>query len=114
MKNKISLIIILFLFSIGVTYSQSIEDGWYKARVEVGTLYTDTYILGVKVELDKVVEIDFGTGGSIHTGVNTSNYVYYGGTLFYTRDHLDNIIAADATVSIYKNGNVINYKISIE
>ena len=58
--------------------TKSIDDGWYKAIVMTGY---SKYRLNVKVEYDRVVAIDFGNGGSVHTGMNNEGYTYGGGYL---------------------------------
>lgn len=52
---------------------QSIPDGWYKATVEYynyKTHFRNTYILKVKVVYGTITVIDFGNGGSVHSGYN--------------------------------------------
>ena len=50
-----------------------IENGWYQATVQYNNYKTgtnSTYTLNVKVEYNNVTVIDFGNGGSVHTGYN--------------------------------------------
>jgi hypothetical protein len=95
-----------------------IKNGWYSATVKYVNYktYTNaTYTLDVHVQYDTVVEIDFGNGGSIHSGYNNSGYTYTGGNLSIERDFDQNVVAATARVTVYEsNGNMKTYDIRIE
>jgi len=74
-----------------------------------------TYKLNVYVQYDKVTKIDFGNGGSVHTGYNNEGYLYSGGTLYFDTDYQGTISSATATVTISdNNGSMHTYKITIE
>lgn len=97
--------------------SAGIKDGWYSATVEYTNYNTGThatYTLNVKVEYNSVVKIDFGNGGSVHTGYNNEGYVYSGGDLYFKKDYYGNINAATATVSISDTNGIRVFEIEIE
>jgi len=97
--------------------SMGIKDGTYEATVTYTNFNTGTsnkYILDVKVEYNRVVKIDFGNGGSIHSGYNNENYVYSGGYLFFETDFNGNIKAATTTVTISDQSGIKNYSVRIE
>ncbi len=116
--KKIFLIMSILILNYSKVSAQEIEDGWYKATVKYSNYMTytfETYKLRVKVKYDKVVEISFGEGGSIHSGYNNEGYTYSGGTLYPEKDYRGVIISAEASVNIYEsNGTVRNFKIKIE
>lgn len=94
----------------------NIENGWYKASVKYynpKTYTRSTYTLNVKVEYNRVTVIDFGNGGSVHSGYNNSGYYYNGGTLFFKKDYQGNITSATTTVSITEGYNTVSYEITI-
>ena len=97
---------------------RGIENGWYQATVKCvnySTYNRSTYTLNVKVEYDRVTEIDFGNGGSVHSGYNNSGYFYSGGYLNMERDYDYNIVAATTKVTITEeNSNIITFDIRIE
>ncbi|MBJ6119009.1 hypothetical protein JAO76_12450 [Pontibacter sp. BT310] len=94
-----------------------IEDGWYEATVRYynSSSYTrSTYTLSVKVQYDRVVAIDFGNGGSVHSGYNNSGYIYSGGTLSYQRDYSSgSITSATARVTVSQGTTMTTFDISI-
>ncbi len=97
--------------------SGGIDDGWYKARVKYSNYSTgtyETYTLNVKVSYDKVSEIDFGNGGSVHSGYNSEGYYYSGGSLYFETDYDGTISAATATVTITDTNGTRTFKIRIE
>ncbi len=98
--------------------NDGIENGWYEATVKYynyRTLYRSTYALNVKVEYDRVTVIDFGNGGSLHSGFNNSGYIYSGGYLTIERDYDYNAVAATARVTVTdQNGNIKSFDIRIE
>ena len=104
-------------YSIPLNTPKSLKEGWYEATVKYSnsnTYTTSTYTLDVKVENNKVVEISFGDGKSVHSGYNTHNYTYSGGLLNY-RYYNGQISLAETTVTIYtQSGAYLTYKISIE
>ncbi|MGQ1908201.1 hypothetical protein ACT3CE_00290 [Marinifilum sp. RC60d5] len=94
-----------------------IEDGLYTATIKyfnAETYKTSTYTLNVTVKYNSVTAIDFGNGGSVHTGYNNEGYVYYGGTLFFEKDYQGNIIAATTSVTISDGNGSRTFKIRIE
>ena len=95
----------------------SIENGWYTATVKYfnSSTYTrSTYTLNVRVENDRVTAIDFGNGGSVHSGYNNSGYFYSGGYLYFETDINSNIVAATTKVTVTKNGSSVSYSIRID
>ncbi|RZA02871.1 MAG: hypothetical protein EOP47_05195 [Sphingobacteriaceae bacterium] len=93
----------------------SIEAGWYKASVK----YTNTrtyakgnYTLRVKVEYGKVTAIDFGNGGSVHTGYNNEGYNYQGGTLTYEKDYKGEITGVACRVMVSDSNGIKYYDVS--
>ena len=98
-----------------VTYG--IKDGWYSATVKYSNYNTGTratYTLDVLVKYEKVVEIDFGNGGSVHSGFNNENYIYSGGYLTYESDYNGNITAATTRVTINDSNGMKVFEITIE
>lgn len=97
--------------------SQNIENGWYEAIVSYNnpsTFQKSNYRLSVKVEYNRVVAIDFGNGGSIHSGVNNSGYSYYGGYLNFQRDFNGQITSASTQVSVLDANGTRYYDIKIQ
>lgn len=95
----------------------TLDNGWYNATVHYSNYSTGTnatYTLSVKVEYDNVTNIDFGNGGSVHTGYNNEGYVYSGGYLSFEKDFSGNIKAANTTVTVSDNNGMRYYKIRIE
>lgn len=96
---------------------QSIENGWYEAMVAYNnpkTYQRSNYRLSVKVENNRVTAIDFGNGGSVHTGYNNSGYSYYGGNLTIQKDFNGRITSATAKVSVSDTNGVRYYDITIQ
>lgn len=94
-----------------------IKDGWYSSTVKYSNYSTGTfatYTLDVKVESNRIVRIDFGNGGSVHSGYNEYGYIYSGGYLYFEKDYKGNTIAATASVSISDSNGLRDYKIRIE
>lgn len=122
--HKIFLLFILFIssrsFAIEVSqfnYLSTLVNGWYNATVQYSNYSTGTnakYTLSVKVEYDNVISIDFGNGGSVHTGFNNEGYIYSGGYLTFEKDFNGNITAASTTVTVSDNNGLRYYKIRIE
>jgi hypothetical protein len=126
MKKLITLL--LFYFTITQSYSSSltvektanyggIEDGWYNATVKYTNYSTganSTYSLKVKVEYGKVSKIDFGNGGSVHSGYNNEDYIYSGGYLSFEKDNNGNTITASTTVTVSDTNGMRYFKIIIE
>lgn len=98
-------------------YLIGIKDGWYSSTVKYSN-YTSgtykTYTLDVKVELNRVVIIDFGNGGSVHSGYNEYGYIYTGGYLYFERNLNGNIIAATTSVSVSDSNGLRDFKIRID
>jgi hypothetical protein len=118
MKKLLVLLLLLVIpfFSFERTID-GIEDGWYRATVvyfNTSTYTRSTYTLNVKVEWDRVVAIDFGNGGSVHSGYNSSGYIYGGGYLYFSRDYDYNIISATATVTVTDGSDYSTFNITIE
>jgi hypothetical protein len=97
---------------------QGIDNGWYVANVKYFNLSSGTisrYRLKVKVEYDRVTAIDFGNGGSVHSGYNSSGYFYSGGYLNFDKDYNNSIVSASTRVTILEaNSNMITFDIVIE
>ena len=94
-----------------------IKDGWYEAIVGYSNYNTGTnsnYKLNVKVEYNSVTIIDFGNGGSVHSGINNEGYLYTGGYLSFEKDSEGNIIVATTNVSVSDNNGMRYFKIRIE
>jgi hypothetical protein len=95
----------------------NIENGWYEATVKYfnpKTYTKSTYTLNVKVEYNRVIVIDFGNGGSVHSGYNNSGYFYNGGNLMFQKDFNGNVTSATTTVSVSEGSSSVNYEISIQ
>lgn len=100
-----------------LNFLSTLENGWYNATVQYSNYATGTnakYTLSVKVEYDKVTIIDFGNGGSVHTGYNNEGYIFSGGYLKIEKDFSGNTIAAITTVSVSDSNGIRYYKIRIE
>jgi hypothetical protein len=104
-----------------VTYepisSVKIDDGWYRATVSYynsATYRKSTYTLKVKVEYGSVTAIDFGNGGSIHSGYNNEGYTYSGGTLTQITDYQGNVTAVTARVMTSDRNGSRSYDITIQ
>jgi hypothetical protein len=83
--------------------NQKLQNGWYSATVIVhnmGTGSKSRYSLKVKVEYNRVVMIDFGNDGSVHSGYNNSGYYYLGGDLNYENDSNGDLTSVTAEVSV--------------
>ena len=94
-----------------------IKDGWYSAKVQYTNYNTGTnatYTLKVYVQYNSVIKIDFGNGGSVHSGYNNEGYIYSGGSLYFETDRNGNITAATSTVTISDNSGIRYFKIRIE
>lgn len=100
-------------------YSEAVsgvEDGWYEATVKYSNSETytrSTYTLNVEVESNRVVKIDFGNGGSVHSGYNNSGYYYSGGNLNFQYDFNRNIIGATTRVTVQRGGAYLTYDVEI-
>jgi hypothetical protein len=94
-----------------------IKDGWYSATVQYTNYSTGTnatYTLKVYVQYNNVIKIDFGNGGSVHSGYNNEGYIYSGGTIYFETDIDGNIIAGTSTVSTSDSNGIRYFKIRIE
>ena len=94
-----------------------IDNGWYDATVAYynpSTYQRSNYTLSVKVEYDRVTVIDFGNGGSVHSGYNNSGYTYSGGSLTLKKDYQGNIVAATTRVSVSDSDGTRTFDITIE
>ena len=103
--------------NVNSSYANGINDGWYEAMVDYTNYKTGTvatYTLNVKVEYETVEIIDFGNGGSVHSGYNHEGYVYSGGDLDYETDYSGNIVAATTTVTVSDHNGMRTFEISIE
>jgi len=93
MRTRLSILLLFFTISTSTTLVNgeasclsAISNGWYNATVKYYNPNTDTqstYSLSVRVENDAVTAIDFGNGGSVHSGYNNSGYSYSGGRLTF-------------------------------
>jgi hypothetical protein len=99
-------------------FHNGIDNGWYVANVKYFNVSSGTisrYRLKVKVEYDRVTAIDFGNGGSVHSGYNSSGYFYSGGYLNFDKDYNNSIVSASTRVTILEaNSNMITFDIVIE
>ncbi|MDX5479227.1 MAG: hypothetical protein LPJ98_12315 [Cyclobacteriaceae bacterium] len=99
-----------------ISSSQNIENGWYEASVSYynpSTFQRSRYNLNVKVEYNRVTVIDFGNGGSVHSGYNNSGYTYYGGSLSFQRNFNGQIISATTRVSVTDSNGTRYFDIEI-
>lgn len=97
--------------------TQNIENGWYEASVgyfNTKTSQRSNYQLDVKVESNRVTVINFGNGGSVHSGFNNSGYTYFGGTLNFQKDFNGQITSATTQVSIVDTDGTRYYDIKIQ
>jgi hypothetical protein len=90
--------------------NSGIEDGWYQATVGYSNY---SYTLNVKVEDNTVTEIDFGNGGSIHSGQNSSEYTYSGGSLSFGIDSNGKITSGNASISVDDENGTKTFSIFI-
>lgn len=98
-------------------FYSDLEDGWYIARIKYQNFSTGTisnYRLKVKVQYNRVIRIDFGNGGSVHTGVNSDGYLYTGGQLSRETDYRGNIVAYTTKVTITDRNGMRTFAITIE
>lgn len=97
--------------------NNKIQDGWYEATVEYSNYSTGTrskYTLDVEVKDDRVVTISFGNGKSVHTGYNSSGYIYSGGSLDFEYNLNNQATSATTKVTITTGSSTYYYKILIE
>jgi hypothetical protein len=106
------------VFSVSSEISvEGIDNGWYDAAVSYynpSTYQRSNHILSLKVEYDSVTVIDFGNGGSVHSGFNNSGYTYSGGSLSMKRDYQGNLVGATTRVSVSDSNGTRTFDISIE
>jgi len=99
-------------------YVRHIADDIYIGTVfylNLGNTYNAKYTLKVTVISGRIVKIDFGKGGSIHTGYNNEGYIYSGGDLIYKRDDDYDIVSASSTITIFdKNMKSKRYAVLIQ
>ncbi len=107
-----------FWSSYECTLRYGIDNGWYASTVDYtnyGNGTYATYSLAVYVEYNRVTVIDFGNGGSVHSGINNEGYYYSGGYLNFEYQYgTMNIVAATTTVTVMQDGSSRYYKIRIE
>jgi len=117
-RTRARMIGVLLLLSSLPLSGSSIRDWWYTATVDytnLKTFYKANYTLDVRVEWDRVTIISFPKGGSLHSGVNNSGYVYSGGWLTFERNYYGDIIAAATRVTVFtSDGSMLVYNITIE
>lgn len=102
---------------ISVSVFNKIDDGWYEATVNYSNYKTGTnatYTLNVKVEYGVVAKIDFGNGGSVHSGYNNEGYIYTGGYLSFEKNYNGDIVAATTTVTVSDENGMRYFKIRIQ
>jgi hypothetical protein len=93
-----------------------VPDGRYKAIVEYynSATYTKaTYQLVVGVRYGNVASIEFGNGGSVHSGANNEGYYYSGGTLYAETDYEGNIVSYTAKVTVTDTNGTRTFKVTI-
>lgn len=99
-----------------IYYGKGLKDGWYEATVKYSNSNTytrSTYTLHVEVSSNRVIKIDFGDGGSVHSGINNSNYYYSGGFLNFQYDLDRNIIGATTRVTVQRGNTHLTYDIDL-
>jgi hypothetical protein len=72
-----------------------------------------TYQLIVGVKYGSVSSIEFGNGGSVHSGYNNEGYYYSGGTLYAEKDYNGDITAYTATVTVKDSNGTRTFKVTI-
>ena len=105
-----------YLANYKVETTNVLKAGGYNATVyyKSSTGQKSTYTLNVQVSNDAVIAINFGNGGSVHTGYNNEGYSYSGGSLSFSQDYNGNITGASTTVQIrYSNGTVELFQIEL-
>jgi hypothetical protein len=105
------LLLILFAILIYSAFNANThDDGWYSSQVlykNFRTGYEATYTLRVEVKSDRVINIFFPKGGSVHSGSNNSGYSYSGGELELISGSLYR-----ATVNVvFSDGSPVMYNI---
>ncbi len=96
--------------------TSSLDDGRYEATVyySSSTGQRSTYSLAVLVSNDCVVGINFGNGGSVHSGRNSEGYTYSGGALRVKTNSSGEPISASTTVTVtYSNGTIQRFQIEL-
>ena len=125
MKTK-NIVLVIFLALVQLSFTTayspnkalaSIDNGWYNATVKhvnYSTGERGTYTLRVKVEYNSIKEIDFGNGGSVHSGYNNSGYMWSGGYLSFNNNYQGQVESASANVTIHDdNGSMRTFDITI-
>jgi len=77
-------LVVIALVAVRAATHNEVENGWYTARVRYvnwRTEYSADYTLRVKVRNDRVSNISFPKGGSVHKGRNNSGYDYSSGKI---------------------------------
>ena len=112
--KKIGIVVALMLLI--ASNVSAIDDGWYETTIKYQNLATGTratYTLNVKVQYGNVVKIDFGNGGSLHSGVNNSGYLWSGGYISQSLDYYSNSYKYTSKVTVItKNGSTLLYDIT--
>jgi len=104
------------LYKSKIVENGDLPDGRYYAIVEYynyATYTRATYKLILEVRFASVVSIDFGNGGSVHSGYNSEGYYYTGGMLYPQTDYNGNIISFNGTVTVKDNNSIRTFQIVI-
>ena len=84
-----------------------LDDGIYELTVNCKshTGLDRDYTLEVRIQDDRVTQIYFGNGGSVHSGRNNSGYTWRGGGIRWNTDRYGNIKSGEAIMQVhYGNG----------
>lgn len=84
-----------------------LDDGVYELTVNCKshTGLNQNYTLDVRIQDDRVVQIYFSNGGSVHSGRNNSGYTWRGGGIAWNTDWYGNIQSGKAIMQVdYGNG----------
>ena len=84
-----------------------LDDGVYELTVNCKshTGLDQNYTLDVRIQDDRVVQIYFNNGGSVHSGRNNSGYTWRGGGIQWNTDWYGNIQSGKAIMQVdYGNG----------
>ena len=84
-----------------------LDNGVYEITVNCKshTGIDKNYLLEVRIHNDRVTQIYFGNGGSVHSGPNNSGYTWRGGGIEWETDWYGNILYGKAIMQIdFNNG----------
>lgn len=84
-----------------------LDDGVYELTVNCKshTGLDQNYTLDVRIQDDRVIQIYFSNGGSVHSGRNNTGYTWRGGGIAWNTDWYGNIQSGKAIMQVdYGNG----------